>query len=105
MVFQLIAGIAAEIAMTTYSMTTEIKSALGGRAENIENIVSARNETNAEGIKLAHDQYEQLAEEQRRMRGSASGSTQSTLISGGSFLSSLCMSSLMMMMVVATAAS
>jgi len=103
MVFQLIAGIAAEIAMTTYSMTTEIKSALGGRAENIENIVSARNETNAEGIKQAHDQYEQLAEEQRKNRGAAGGSTQAALVSGGSFLSSLCMSSMMMMMVVAVA--
>lgn len=99
MVFQIISGIATEIAMVTYSMTTEIKSALGGRAENIENIVSARNETNAEGIKLAHDQYEQLAEEQRKRRDSAGGSTQSTMILGGSFLSSLCMSSLMMMVV------
>ena len=101
MVFQLIVAVAVEVAVFTYSMVSEVKSAWGGRTENLENLVSARNEANKEGIKQAHIEYEQVAKDQQRANQQAAGPV---MISSSVSLSSVCVCVVMMMMMAATAA-
>ena len=100
MVFQIIAAVAVEVAVLTYSMVSEVKSALGGRAENLENLVSARNEANKEGIKQAHMEYEQVAKDQQRANQQAA--TGPAMSSSSVSLSSVCVCVVMMMMMAAT---
>jgi hypothetical protein len=105
MVFQLVAAIAAEVAVFTFSVGMEVQSALSGRS-NLGAAASERNKAQAENIKLTHQEYEQLAldaqkQEEMARRQEQLGGVAPLASSSSLGVSSICCLMLIMMMTMA----
>ena len=100
MVFALIAEVVAEVMVLTFSMYSEVSSALGGRSD-LPGMISEANKAQAEGIRQTHGEYEKAAEEERQRKKRAQ---QAPMVSSSSV--SLCVScsmGIMMLMMAAPA--